>query len=314
MITAELHRHLDASFRPETLAELIQKTGAHATIRTAEDVRRDFWLTQPMKSLKEVLDCFVLFQKVLVSEEVLTRMAREACEDAYKEGVRVVEFRYSPSFVSEYSGLDWTKALRAIEKGLAQVPSLDARLICIVSRDYGETMAHQTIEFVIDNRKSFVAVDLAGNELAYPNTMFRAPFKKACDAGLSITVHSGEATGPETVWQAIDELGAQRIGHGIHSIQDPALVQRLIKDDIHLEICPTSNIMTRSAESWSAHPLRRLFDAGVSVSINTDDPGIFGVGLDEETRRAQKHFGFSINEIKQLNNNAHESLFEFSTV
>jgi len=266
-----------------------------------------------MGSLKEVLDCFVLFQKVLTTETILERVARETIEDVAREGIKTVELRYSPSFVSEYSQLDWRLALGAIERGISmgsKATGVQARLICIISRDYGSNTADKTVDFAVAHKESFVALDLAGNEVDYPNPIFAGALRRARDAGFSITVHSGEATGPETVWQAIDELGAQRIGHGIHSIKDPELVKRLVRDRIHLEVCPTSNVNTRSVASWGEHPLRRLFDAGVRVSINTDDPGIFGVGLDEEVARAKKAFGFSEPELATINSMAFEDLFK----
>ncbi|MBI3542343.1 MAG: adenosine deaminase, partial [Deltaproteobacteria bacterium] len=114
------------------------------------------------------------------------------------------------------------------------------------------------------------------------------------------TIHAGEACGPENVWEAIDELGARRIGHGIHSIQDPALVKRLERDGILLETCPTSNWVTRSVADWKEHPLPRFLDAGVPVSVSTDDPGIFGVTLGEEYSRCKKYLGLSDEDLMKI--------------
>jgi adenosine deaminase len=303
MARTELHRHLDASVRPATLAELIGAFHIDAPYTTEKAVREGYWLTRQMASLKEVLDRFQLFQKVLKTTEVLERLGREAVEDVHAEGTANVEFRYSPAFTSELSGIDWSEALNAFERGVwagCKATGVRAGLICIASRESGLEQVRKSIEFAVAHRHRFIGVDLAGPEEGYPCRLYKDIFRKAHDAGLPVTVHAGEACGPENVWEAIDLLGAKRIGHGIHSVQDAELIRRLARDGILLETCPTSNYITRSVMEWPKHPLPQLLAAGVPVSINTDDPGIFGVPLGEEYRRCKKHLGLTDSDFAKI--------------
>ena len=299
----ELHRHLDASFRASTLAELTKQFGVPAPFSNAAEVATKFWLTSQMGNLKEVLDCFVLFQKLLRNVEILERIGREVVEDAKNEGTDQVELRYSPTFTSEFSQIPWQDGLDAFLRGMREgerLTGVRAGLICIVSRGYPLDDARATIEFAVSNRKNFIGVDLAGPEEGYPCRMYQDVFKPALAARLPITIHAGEACGPENVWEAIDLLGATRIGHGINSIRDKELMARLARDQILLETCPTSNYITRSIEKWSEHPLPRFLDAGIPVSISTDDPGIFGVPLGEEYARCKKFLAMSDADLRKV--------------
>ncbi|MBI2605322.1 MAG: adenosine deaminase [Deltaproteobacteria bacterium] len=308
----ELHRHLDVSFRASTLADLVKTLGISAPFHDEEEVRTKFWVTRQMGSLGEVLSCFGIFQQVLRTPAILERVAREVIEDAGAEGIGAIELRYSPSFTSKVSGLSWGVALDAFLRGLeagARATGVNAGLICIVTRDYGVGVAGETIDFAIQNKDAFLAVDLAGNEEQFPNKMFVEPFRRARDAGLHVTIHAGEACGPESVWDALDLLGAQRIGHGISSVKDAELMKRLARDGVLLEICPTSNFVTRSIPSWDAHPLKRFLDAGIPVSLSTDDPGIFGVTLEEEYQRARRLLGLSDADFDRIDRYARKYTF-----
>lgn len=308
----ELHRHLDASIRPETLVECVASRGLEVPFKTAEDVRKSFWLTKQMGSLKEVLDCFKLFQHILHNETVLERIAFEAVEDAHREGINNIELRYSPTFTCEYSGLSWEQAHNAFLRGLKRAEAdtgVKAGLICIVSRGFGLKLAEETIDFAVSNKNTLIGVDLAGLEEGFPCRLYKDMFRKAHDAGLPVTIHAGEASGPENVWEAIDLLGAHRIGHGINSIKDQELMKRLARDQILLETCPTSNYVTRSVDDWALHPLPRFLAAGVPVSISTDDPGIFGVTLGEEYERCKNFLGMSDNDLRKIDTYAWEHSF-----
>ena len=147
-----------------------------------------------------------------------------------------------------------------------------AGLICIASRDCGAESVDQTMEFFLNHFDHFIGVDLAGEEEAFPCRLFEKSFKKAILRGANITIHAGEAVGPENIWEAIELLGADRIGHGVSCVKDPQLMGHLADQRICLEICPTSNWLTRSVPSLAEHPLPQILRAGIHVSINTDDP------------------------------------------
>lgn len=291
----ELHRHIDCSLRPQTLAELSQKFGTKK-YKDAKDIRENFWITKPLASLNEALDRFVLFQEVLASEEILERIAFECVEDAAAEGISHLELRYSPRFASAVSKIPWENVLNSFLTGLSrgeEKTGVQSALICIVSRGENLGMAEEAIDFAIAHRKNFIAVDLAGAEIGFPCRLYKNVFRKARDAGFPVTIHAGEGCGPENVWEAIDLLGATRIGHGVRSIEDPVLIKRLARDQILLETCPTSNVMTGAVTSFEKHPLPRFLSAGIPCSISTDDPGIFGVTMQDEFDLCKKHCGLS---------------------
>lgn len=309
----ELHRHLDVSTRLSTLLELAQKQGLEGTSTSLEAFRSKVIMTRPMTDLNSVLAQFTLFQKVLDRPETLERIAFETVEDCWNEGTRKVELRFSPSFVSEFNGLSWEEVLDAFERGvqkaLQRYPDMKAGLLCIASRDFGVDQAAKTAEFFLKHQTRFAGLDLAGNEIDWPCRLFQGAFQETLRKGARITVHAGEACGPENMWEAIEVLGAQRIGHGIAAIRDPQLMEELRKRAICLEICPTSNWLTQAVPSLEEHPLPRLLRAGVPVSINTDDPGIFATTVPGEEAICRRKMGMSEAEIAQCQNYADKASF-----
>lgn len=268
------------------MLELAQKRGFEAQSTSLESFREKFVLHKPMKDLNAVLASFVLFQKILDRPETLERVSFEVVEDCWNEGTHWVELRYSPCFVSEFSHLDWSECLQSFERGIARAllkyPQMKVGLICIATRDYGVESVDQIVDFFIKNQKHFIGIDLAGNEAQFPCHLFENSFKKVKKASGRVTIHAGEDSGPENVWEAIELMGAHRIGHGIASIKDPQLIQTLISRKICLEMCPTSNWLTHAVTDLKNHPLPQVLRAGVQVCINTDDPTIFGVSLKSE--------------------------------
>lgn len=309
----ELHRHLDASVRIRTLWELSQKQGHIGLSTSFNSFKRKTQIKKPLKNLKEVLDRFVVLQKIFVRPEVLERIAFEATEDCHFEGIRKAEFRFSPSFISEIHQLTWGEILDAFEKGvhraLETYPDMKVGLICIASRDYGLQSVEETIDFYIKNKKRLIGLDLAGNEVAYPAKMFQKSFQKAKRCGANITIHAGEASGPESVWEAIEFLGASRIGHGIGSINDISLVKYLAKNEVCLEICPTSNWMTSVVSRLKLHPLRDFLRNKVPVTINTDDPTLFGNSLPGEIHLCKKILHLTNPQIRKCFENANKYSF-----
>jgi adenosine deaminase len=297
----------------ETLLRLAQERGLEAQSTSLEAFRQKLVLTKPMADLSSVLATFILFQKVLDRPEVLEQVAFEVVEDCWNEGSRAAELRFSPSFVAEFSDLAWNDVLLGFENGmnraLKKYPEMRAGLICIASRDYGADAVDQVAEFYISNKNRFAGMDLAGNEAQFPCRMFEPSFKKVVASGGKITIHAGEASGPENIWEAIELLGAQRIGHGISAIQDPVLMRHLTDKRICLEMCPTSNWLTQAVPSFEEHPLPKVLRAGVPVTINTDDPTVFGTTLPQEIQLCWQKMGMSEAELKLCQKHAWDSSF-----
>lgn len=313
MVQTELHRHLDVSLRLSTLLELAKARGLEPKSTSLERFREKVVLTKPLTDLNAVLATFELFPKVLDRPDSLERVAFEATQDCWNEGTRKVEFRFSPSFVTDASKMSWEDALASFERGLARArqlhPELKVGLVCIASRDFGPDAVDETVEFYLKHQARFVGLDLAGPEVDYPCRLFEASFSKARKKGSRITVHAGEASGPENIWEAIECLGAQRIGHGIAAIQDPQLMEHLAKYRICLEMCPTSNWLTQAVPSLAEHPLPRVLRAGVPVCINTDDPAVFGVTLPHEFQVCREQMGLTESEIALTRKHASEASF-----
>ncbi len=310
----ELHRHLDVSTRLSTLLELAQKQGLESRSTSLDSFRDKVVLTKPLADLSSVLATFTLFQKVLDRPETLERVAFEVAEDCFREGITRAELRFSPSFVTEFSGLSWTDALEAFDRGLKRAegayPGHRAGMICIASRDYGQEAAARTVEFYLKNRSRLIGLDLAGNENQFPCRMFEEAFGPAkAEPSARITVHAGEGSGPENIWQAVELLGARRIGHGIAFEQDPKLAPFLAEKGICLEMCPTSNWLTQAIPSLEQHPLPRALRAGIPVCINTDDPGVFGVSLRDEMEICHTRMGMTQAELEACQAHAARASF-----
>jgi adenosine deaminase len=186
---------------------------------------------------------------------------------------------------------------------------MQAGLLCTASRDYGPEAAAETVEFFLKNMDSFIGIDLAGNEVQFPCRLFAQAFAPARQVGAKITIHAGEASGPDNVWEAIDLLGARRIGHGVKSIEDANLLKYLKENSICLEICPTSNWLTQSTPRLEQHPLPQLLRQGVPVCVNTDDPGIFGYTLPSELAICREKLGMTEDEIQQCIQNGSQFSF-----
>ncbi len=216
-----------------------------------------------------------------------------------REGLRAQNITYAEITVSIPEYLQQGLPLEGILDVLREDPPAPPKLRWIVDlvRNYGPDAAESMLERVLPVRPpTLVGVTLGGAEHLYPPQQFERAYALAREGGLRTTVHAGEALGPESVWRALQSLDVERIGHGVRAIEDPALVSYLAERKIPLEICPTSNIQTGVFPTMSAHPVREFYEAGVPLSINTDDPTFFGISLADELARLQS-LGFSRDEI-----------------
>lgn len=315
MFYTELHRHLDVSARLSTMLELAQERGLEAQSTSLEAFGDKLIMRKPMSDLSTVLEQFTFFQQVLDRPDVLERIALEVLEDCHQDGIRAVELRFSPGFVCGLSKLKWEDALdgfeRGVQAGLTKFPDMKAGLICIASRENGLSSVEKTVEFYMKHQDRFIGLDLAGPEEEFPCKLFRGAFKPAVKAGAPITIHSGEGSSPENIWDAIEFLGARRIGHGISCVKDPLLMKTLAEKKICLEMCPTSNWLTQTAPDLREHPLPQVLRAGIPVCINTDDPGIMGVTLSHEIKLCREVMGMTEAEIAQTFEHAKAASFLF---
>jgi len=182
-------------------------------------------------------------------------------------------------------------------------------LIGILSRTFGVKQCQLELDALLIHKKALVAVDLAGDEYNFPGELFVEHFKQVRNAGLQVTVHAGEAGGAKSVWQAIKELGATRIGHGVATIKDESLMSYMVNNNIAIESCLTSNFQTGTVTDLSQHPLKGFLDWGIKACLNTDDPAVQGIEIKHEYEVAQQVLKLSDDEISQLQKNATEVCF-----
>ncbi len=303
----DLHRHLDGSVRLETILDLGREHNLPLPAWTVEELRPHVQITQPRPGVMAFVSKFKWMVGVMVNYDACQRIAYENVEDAFREGVNYIELRFSPWFMAETHNLDPVGVVEAVVNGVEQGRrnfGVKANLIGIISRTYGAEIAWKELAALLTKRDDLVGLDLAGDEANYPGDMFVEHIRKGRDAGWKITIHAGEEQGPASVWQALNDLKADRIGHGVSAIQDPALMDYLSEYGIGLEVNLTSNLQTTVVKDLSSHPLRQFLEYGILATINTDDPGISGIDLPHEYRVAAPQAGLSLEQIHQAQRNA----------
>jgi adenosine deaminase len=308
----ELHRHLDGNVRLETVLDLGRQHGVDLPAWTLEELRPYVQVVEREPSLPAFLARFEVLCRVMVDYDAVRRIVRENVEDAAREGIDCIELRFSPRFMAERYGLDVLGVAEAACDGLEEAGGLPvkAKLIGIISRHYGPDLAWGELDAAIRLRgRGIVALDLAGDEAGFPGELFVDHFRKAREAGLHVIAHAGEAAGPESVRQAVLGLGAERIGHGIRSVEDPAVLDLLLERGIALEVCPTSNVQTSTVPDLASHPLPALLARGIAVTLNTDDPSISGIDLAHEYRVAAEELGLGEDDLRRLQENAVAAAF-----
>jgi adenosine deaminase len=308
----ELHRHLEGSVRLSTIIDVCREAGNPLPESTPEELAPRAQVLAPMQSLEEVLGYFRVAQGAFCTYESVERISYEAVEDLAADGIRLAELRFSPDFLCRPQGLDWDRAMDAIVAGVARGArryDVNVGLIAIVSRTYGMESAERTVAFALRHREQLVGFDLADEESAYPPRIYSEVLAPLADAELPITAHYGESTGPEFPREAIEILGVRRLGHGVSVARDPA-VTALARDlGVTLEMCPTSNLRTNAVASLADHPAHRLLREGVRVTINTDDPALFGIDLTGELTVARDELGFDDQDLRLVTANAIRASF-----
>jgi adenosine deaminase len=308
----DLHRHLDGSVRLSTILELGEKHRVKLPGATLEELRPHVQVMERQPGVMAFISKMLWMTAVLADAEACQRIARENLEDAKREGIDYIELRFSPWFMAEPHGLNPEEVVAAVIEGVAegaQATGVRVNLIGILSRTYGPEMAHKELTALLTQGKKIVALDLAGDEAKFPPRLFQEHFRRGRDAGWSVTVHAGESGGPQSVWEAVRLLGAERIGHGVRAMEDPALVDFLRDKRIGVEANLTSNVQTSTVPDLASHPLREMLRRGLLASINTDDPGVSAIDLPYEFNVAAPQAGLSREEIQQAQRNALETAF-----
>ncbi|HEY4870528.1 MAG TPA: adenosine deaminase [Candidatus Dormibacteraeota bacterium] len=300
---AELHLHLDGALRPRTVLELAKEGGVAIPTTDVEKLKDFLEATDTTASLVEYIEYFQLPIAVLQSVPALERATYELCEDLNKDNVRYAEIRYGPWLHTE-QGLSLTDVIRGVLSGWAagrKAFGLEGGIIVTALRDMPPaqnlSLAQVAGRFVSEG---VIGFDLAGDEAGHPPILHEDAFRMARSLGLNLTIHAGEAAGPESVRQAIS-MGARRLGHGVRAQEDAEVLATIREQGIQLDMAPTSNAQTKAVRRLEDHPLKRFYESGIKVTISTDSPTVSSVTQSQELETAVRVLGCSREQVRAMN-------------
>ena len=309
---AEIHCHLEGAIRTNTIIDIARVYGLALPTYDPLALEKHVKVREQMKDLQSVLDAFAIAQNSITSPAVVERIARELFADAARQNVKLFEVRFSPDWAFRGHNLDWDAALEGLLNAKAEAEQqygMAIGYIAITSRSLGVESCEKTVDWAIRHKDAICGIDLADSENDFPIRIFLKPILRAKEAGLKLTVHSGENTPASAVTETILLAAPERIGHGIHIIDDPAAVELVKERGVTLEINPWSNYLTNSVRRIEEHPLKKLFDLGVKVTINSDDPELLDTNLNNEYRIAREILGMPMEDIRACNRCAVEASF-----
>jgi adenosine deaminase len=309
---AELHCHLEGAIRTQTIIDIAREYGLKLPAYDVAELDLHAKVFEQLRDLDAVLEAFAIAQNSITSAAVVERIAWEMFEDVAAQNIKLLEVRFSPDWAFSAHKVDWDEALQGLLRAKQRAVSafgMAIGFIAITSRSMGVKSCEKTVDWAIRWRGQIHGIDLADGEAEHPIAGFVKPVLRAKEAGLKVTVHSGEDTPASAVVDTIKAVQPERIGHGTHVIDDPKAVEFVRESGVTLEMNPWSNYLTSSVKRIEEHPLKRLFDMGVKVTINSDDPEVLDTNLNNEYRIAHEVLGMNLQQIGRCNQYALEASF-----
>ncbi len=310
----ELHRHLEGSWRLETLCAIAREYCLPIPSYEPEEIRPQVQIMPDEPHTAErFLSKFRFLRQFFRSETIIKRVVRETVIDAATDGIRYMELRFTPQALNNIMRVEYDTVIEWVceeSQSAARNFGIDVRLIVSMNRHEGASNAEAVLDAALAFRdRGVVGLDLAGNENGYPVDPFRMVFRRAKREGLFVTIHAGEWAGAESIRDAIELLDADRIGHGIRILEDPALVAEVARRGIPLEVCPNSNVDSGICPHLREHPLPLLMKNGLNVTVNTDDPLISSISLTDQLAQVMEHLGWALTDVRAAQVNAANAAF-----
>ncbi len=304
---AELHLHIEGTLEPELMFEIAKRNRVPLRFSSVAAVRAAYRFT----SLQTFLDIYYEGAKVLIHERDFYDLTWAYLERARADGVRHAEIFFDPQTHTD-RGVAFRAVLDGIRGALADAEhelKMSSRLILCFLRHLSADAAMRTLEAALPFKAALAAVGLDSSEVGHPPSKFAAVFARARAEGLPAVAHAGEEGPPEYIWEALDQLHARRIDHGVRCLEDPCLVERLRADRIPLTVCPRSNVKLRVFDTIADHNLKRLLEAGLCATVNSDDPAYFGGYVAANYRAAEEGLGLTREEMLTLARNSFRASF-----
>ncbi len=303
----EQHIHIVGSVQPETLLWLIEDSGVESGLETLEDVERFFQYSD----FAHFIRVYGAVNDSITHEKYYERITYEMLESDARCNVKHVEALFSANDHVR-RGLNYGLMVDAINRGIRRARR-DYGITCTIRvdlvRNYGPEVGMRVLDWIAGKGDNIVAVDIGGSELEFPPGPYREVYKRARRMGLHLVAHAGEGAGPDYVWQAINDLGVERIGHGTAAGRDPELLRVLSERGIGVEACPLSNLRTNVIASIGEHPIREFMERGIKVSVNSDDPPMFNTDMNNEYLALHRELSFTVPELYRISLNALETSF-----
>ncbi len=294
----ELHIHIEGSLEPELMFALASRNGIRLPYASVEALRQAY----QFRNLQDFLDIYYQGMSVLITEQDFYDLAFAYLQRARADNVRHVEMFFDPQGHTS-RGIAFATAVNGLHHAIADAGrklGVQASLIMCFLRHLDEADAEKTLDTAFAFRDKIVGVGLDSSEAGHPPSKFKRVFGRARDAGLFLTAHAGEEGPPSYVWEALDVLGVGRIDHGNRSLNDEALVGRLAHERMALTVCPLSNLRLRVIDQMTHHPLRRMLDKGLVVTVNSDDPAYFGGYVNDNYRAVSGALSLTTEEITAI--------------
>jgi adenine deaminase len=304
---AELHIHIEGSLEPELMLALARRNGVRLAYDSVDALRRAYDFSR----LQDFLDLYYQGMSVLRTEQDFYDLAWAYLTRVHKQNVRYVEMFFDPQGHTA-RGVAFSVVIDGLSRALADARrdlGVQARLIMCFLRHLDEADAERTLDQALPYKDRIIGIGLDSSEVGHPPSKFKTVFRRARQEGLLLVAHAGEEGPPEYVWEALDVLGVDRIDHGNRALEDAALVARLARDRMALTVCPLSNLRLCVVDDLRRHPLRRMLDSGLFVTLNSDDPAYFGGYMNENFHAVQSALDLSKDELRTIARNGFAASF-----